>query len=97
MTLDEAILHCEEVMTKCTGQCYTDHAQLASWLRELKAFRNTGALHLNEKPLTEPEVIDRRQYWCSKMCNSVDVDSHKIYEDLFKAYDNLYNAKYKKK
>lgn len=56
MTLDEAIRHCEEVaeenqaivdscdyygenMAKCE-ECAKEHRQLATWLRELKAYRD---------------------------------------------------------
>jgi len=51
MTIDEAIIHCDEVIQKCsyicdnamfndvkdkTLKCANDHLQLAEWLRELK-------------------------------------------------------------
>ena len=44
MTIDEAILYCEEVADRCdvtdgNRQCADDHRQLAEWLRELKAYR----------------------------------------------------------
>lgn len=43
MTLDEAILHCEEVAENnfsCgNGKCGNEHLQLAEWLRELKAYK----------------------------------------------------------
>ena len=58
MTLEEAILHCEEVAErnetfaeKCTEkggetwgcrECAAEHRQLASWLRELKRMRAQG-------------------------------------------------------
>lgn len=37
MTLDEAIKHAEEKAGNC--ECGKEHAQLASWLKELKAAR----------------------------------------------------------
>ena len=44
MTIDEAIQHCEEVAdTPCftdeETRCYSEHQQLAEWLKELKAYR----------------------------------------------------------
>ena len=46
MTIDEAIQHCEEVAdTPCftdeEAKCYSEHRQLADWLKELKAYRET--------------------------------------------------------
>lgn len=43
MTLDEAIIHCEEVAQTCeNAECGAEHRQLAKWLRELKAYKNKG-------------------------------------------------------
>lgn len=44
MTIDEAIKHCEEVAdTPCftdeEARCYSEHRQLANWLKELKKYR----------------------------------------------------------
>ena len=44
MTLDEAIQHCEEVAdTPCftdeEARCYSEHRQLAEWLKELKRYK----------------------------------------------------------
>ena len=48
MTIDEAIIHCEEVAirklknennAKCV-QCGEEHVQLAKWLKELKDYKN---------------------------------------------------------
>lgn len=36
MTLDEAIEHCREVANSSCSGCAMEHAQLASWLIELK-------------------------------------------------------------
>lgn len=41
MTLDEAILHAEEKSQQLCGECAEEHKQLAEWLRELKASRDT--------------------------------------------------------
>lgn len=45
MTLDEAIIHAEEVADRCDVtdgdcKCAAEHRQLAEWLRELKAYKN---------------------------------------------------------
>ena len=43
ISIDEAILHCEEVAEKCSGsQCGTDHRQLAEWLKELKRLKTSA-------------------------------------------------------
>lgn len=44
MTLEEAIKHCEEVadapcFTDEEARCYSEHRQLANWLKELKKYR----------------------------------------------------------
>ena len=44
MTLDEAIIHCEEVADRCAvtdgnRECEDNHRQLAEWLKELKKYR----------------------------------------------------------
>ena len=48
MTIDEAIIHCEEVAirqlknennAKCV-RCGKEHVQLAKWLKELKAYKS---------------------------------------------------------
>ena len=44
MTLDKAIIHCEEVAEKCAVtdgdlKCEMEHRQLAEWLKELKLRR----------------------------------------------------------
>ena len=41
MTLEEAILHAEDV-AKSAGckECREEHTQLANWLKELKAIKN---------------------------------------------------------
>lgn len=49
MDLDSAIQHCEEVAdTPCftdeEAKCYSEHRQLAEWLRELKAYRNKSEI-----------------------------------------------------
>lgn len=46
MDLDSAIQHCEEVAdTPCftdeEARCYSEHRQLAEWLKELKAYKET--------------------------------------------------------
>ena len=49
MTLDEAIMHCEEVadrcfVTDCDETCESEHRQLAEWLKELKIFRERSRI-----------------------------------------------------
>lgn len=41
MTIEEAIVHCREKATdeNACKQCRDEHAQLASWLEELKELR----------------------------------------------------------
>ena len=44
MTLEEAIIHCEEVADRCAvtdgnRECEDNHRQLAAWLKELKKYR----------------------------------------------------------
>ncbi|MBO7731373.1 MAG: hypothetical protein J6S67_02420 [Methanobrevibacter sp.] len=39
MTLDEAIIHAEEVADSRCDKCGYEHAQLAEWLKELKAYK----------------------------------------------------------
>lgn len=41
MTLDEAIRHCDEVVSTCQNyDCITDHYQLRNWLVELRKLRD---------------------------------------------------------
>ena len=43
MTLNEAIMHCQDVAENCDNeQCAADHLQLANWLQELKELRNSN-------------------------------------------------------
>jgi hypothetical protein len=39
MTLDEAIIHCEEMAKTTCAKCGKEHQQLANWLKELKQYR----------------------------------------------------------
>ncbi len=43
MTLEEAIVHCEDLAmvleVECNSECADEHRQLAEWLRELKERR----------------------------------------------------------
>ena len=42
MTLEEAIIHCEDVANDragCCEDCAEEHRQLAEWLKELKAYK----------------------------------------------------------
>ena len=57
MILEEAIAHCEAQAVKeseCNPGCALEHRQLANWLKELKAYRETvsvGPLFLHLKEL----------------------------------------------
>ena len=53
MTLDEAIEHADEMAMRVGGCCGDEHAQLACWLRELKALRE------NESPCYVPTTIEQ--------------------------------------
>ena len=50
MTLDEAIVHAQEVADKGCEQCARDHQQLADWLKELKKLREVGWHPASELP-----------------------------------------------
>ena len=39
MTLDEAIIHAEEIADSKCDKCGQEHRQLASWLKELKEYK----------------------------------------------------------
>lgn len=54
MTLDEAIKHAEEKSFSCDNTCGAEHAQLASWLRELKTLRELMGVLPGDGP-----VLDR--------------------------------------
>lgn len=64
MTIDEAIIHCEEVATqklknennaKCV-QCGEEHVQLAKWLKELKDYKSReDVVPVVRKPVKEYE------------------------------------------
>ena len=64
MTIDEAIIHCEEVATrklknennaKCV-QCGEEHVQLAKWLKELKDYKSReDVVPMVRKPVKEYE------------------------------------------
>lgn len=53
MTLEEAIIHCEDVANDragCCKDCAEEHRQLAEWLKELKAYREqTGGDLISRK------------------------------------------------
>lgn len=54
MTLQEAIQHCEEVAdTPCftdeEARCYSEHRQLAEWLKELKAYKEQSGDAISRK------------------------------------------------
>lgn len=42
MTLDEAIIHCEEVANSECSECAKQHQQLAEWLKELRRYKENN-------------------------------------------------------
>ena len=77
MTIDEAIIHCEEVAirnfknennAKCV-QCGEEHVQLAKWLKELKDYKSReDVVPVVRKPVKEYEGRN----WCG--LNETDFD-----------------------
>jgi hypothetical protein len=55
MTLDEAIMHCNDVSGECQDKCSFEHEQLAKWLMELKGYRET--LNLRGKIFKCPRSV----------------------------------------
>lgn len=49
MTLDEAIIHAEEVSKDKCSKCAEEHRQLADWLKELKALREAQWVSVNDR------------------------------------------------
>lgn len=58
MTLDEAIIHCEEIADRCdvtdgNVKCANEHRQLAEWLKDykrlLKESEKVKKININEK------------------------------------------------
>lgn len=67
MTLDEAIKHCEEVADyDCYDEnqleCAKDHWQLAEWLRELKAYKESEWIQCSERLPEEHEWLGTRKF-----------------------------------
>ena len=57
MTLDEAIKHAEEV-SLCETTCGAEHAQLATWLRELRDIRANAARYLAIRDYADAWAIE---------------------------------------
>lgn len=82
MTLDEAIIHCEEAVAEmrkkggCDG-CADEHQQLADWLKELKEFRE------RESKMTDEELKNK----CSEI-SGTPFDYFKAGYELAKSVDN---------
>lgn len=57
MTLDEAILHCEEKAVGC-NKCAEEHKQLAEWLKELKTFKELKNNMVNIKELNSKQFLN---------------------------------------
>ena len=68
MTLDEAIIHCKEVIENknTCKECIDDHIQLLEWLEELKKYRQKKELWDNlcsgMRDLTEEERTAYNKY-----------------------------------
>ena len=76
MTIDEAILYCEEVADRCdvtdgNRQCADDHRQLAEWLRELKK-RRVKELS-NNSPKLDSENKESKSHNSFLKTKSIDV------------------------
>lgn len=74
MTLNEAIAHAEERAQGCT-ECAQEHAQLAEWLRELRAVRaNRTVLSVHAGPApASPEA--RVDIGCTPSANAWTVEA----------------------
>ena len=68
MTIDEAIIHCEEVANDragCCEDCAEEHRQLACWLKELKQYREQ----------TDGDLVSRfRDYQIEWLTSHDDLD-----------------------
>ena len=93
MTLDEAIIHCEDVANDragCCEDCAEEHRQLAEWLKELKAYKEqmdtprvtcATCKHYNEHPVGMLAV----ERWCrSPIWERAGRAPHPINHDRFK-------------
>lgn len=49
MTLDEAIMHCEDRAKEDCSECAEEHRQLAEWLKELKSKRKNLNFRKNQR------------------------------------------------
>ena len=49
MTLDEAIRHAEEKAESLCGECASNHRKLATWLKELKWYREREIAEIHGK------------------------------------------------
>lgn len=60
MTIEEAIMHCEEVAGRCTAnrcECAADHLQLKAWLQELVELRKRENVRSDLQGEYEAELI----------------------------------------
>lgn len=60
MTIEEAIMHCEEVAGRCTAnqcECAADHLQLKAWLEELVELRKRENVRSGLQCEYEAELI----------------------------------------
>lgn len=65
MTLDEAILHVEEVSSAVCDECRENHEQLCAWLKELRDLRHVlevispvDKLNLANKYVSKGNITD---------------------------------------
>lgn len=80
MTIEEAITHAREVAEGCPAedrQCAYQHDELADWLEELKAYRETG--------LTPGDIAN----WIYRSVNSLDSE----FEKTIRAVENALGFK----
>lgn len=73
MTLDEAIIHCEEIAGRCEVtdgdiKCEQEHRQLAEWLKLLKRILDLGDCNdcalLNSQCRYAPRIGEQVRYNC---------------------------------
>lgn len=80
MDIDEAILHCQDVVNKCNDLgCSIDHRQLMSWLIELKYYRNT----YGDIDKLYPSIILTRSNRCKEKICVKDITKIEVKEGVY--------------
>lgn len=93
MTLDEAIIHAEEVANTQCDDCAKEHKQLAEWLKELKNYReekNKSSIELTkEELLVLIEGLDYQQDMSSVIFEEYSINGEELSKKLNKVFYNL--------